>query len=96
MPGVRGGTVRVVWPMRSEQQQPATLAEAHDVLWRRRPKRDANPLEWVAFHRHSAEVYAQTAKVDLRHQHEATQWAGAEIRRAREIEDELNPDGDDS
>ena len=87
--------VRVVWLMRSERQ-PATLAEAHDVLGRRRPKRDADPSEWVAFHRHSAEVYSETAKVDLRHQHEATQWAGAEIRRAREIEDELNPEEGDA
>lgn len=81
--------------MRSKQQ-PATLAEAHDVLWRRRPKQDAHPLEWVAFHRHSAQVYSETAKVDVRHQHEATQYAGIEIRRAREIEDALNPAGDDS
>jgi hypothetical protein len=79
-------------------QRPSTLVEAHDVLWRRRPARDADPLEWVAFHRHSAEVYAQTAKVDLRHQHEASQCAGIEIRKARDIEHRLDPglDGDDS
>ena len=74
------------------QQAPATLAEAHDVLWRQRPARGADLREWVAFHRHSAAVYAETAKVDLRHQHEATQCAGIEIRKARTIEEQLSPD----
>jgi hypothetical protein len=77
-------------------QQPSTLAEAHDVVWQQRPKRDADPLEWVAFHRSSAEVYSRTAKIDLRHRYEATQCAGIEIRRAREIEHQLNPEGDDA
>jgi hypothetical protein len=83
--------------MRSDQQ-PSTLSEAHDVVWRMRPSRDADPLEWAAFHRRSAEVYSRTAKVDLRHHHEATQCAGIEIRRARDIEHRLDPslDGDDS
>lgn len=76
-------------------QQPSTLAEAHEVLWQQRPKRDADPLEWVAFHRRSAEVYSRTARIDLRHQHEATQCAGIEIRRARDIEHRLNPDLDE-
>lgn len=79
---------------RDQRALPSTLAEAHDMVWRQRPARDAAPSEWVAFHRRSATVYAQTAKVDLRHQHEATQCAGIEIRRAREIEDRLNPDLD--
>jgi hypothetical protein len=52
-------------------------------------------LEWVAFHRHSAEVYARAAKVDLRNQREASQYAGMAIRRAREIEHRLNPQIDD-
>jgi hypothetical protein len=79
-------------------QKPKTLSEAHEVLWRQRPAWDADPLEWVAFHRHSATVYSQTAKVDLRHQHEASQCAGIEIRRAREIEHRLDPglDGEDA
>jgi len=78
-----------------QQNTPATLAEAHEVLWRQRPAQDAEPLVWVEFHRHSAEVYAQTAKVDLRHRYEATQCAGLEIRKARDIEHRLNPEGDD-
>jgi hypothetical protein len=83
--------------MQSDQSTvvPATLAEAHEVLWRERPKRDAEPLVWVAFHRHSAEVYARVAKVDLQHRYEATQWAGIEIRRARDIEHGLNPEIDE-
>jgi hypothetical protein len=81
----------------STRKQPnaPTLAEAHDALWRQRPAQDAAPLEWVAFHRHSAEVYARAAKVDLPNKHEATQYAGMAIRRAREIEHRLNPQIDD-
>ena len=74
---------------------PSSLFEAHEVLWRRRPSRDADPAKWVAFHRHSAEVYAATAKVDVRHRHEATQYAAIEIRRARDIEHQLDPSVDD-
>jgi hypothetical protein len=76
---------------RKQQDPPATLAEAHDVLWRQRPARDAEPAEWVTFHRHSATVYAQTAEVDTRHRYEALQCAGMEIRKARDIEHRLNP-----
>jgi hypothetical protein len=75
--------------------QPRTLAEAHETLTCARPARDAEPSEWIAFHRRSAEVYAQTAKVDVRHRHEATACAGMEIRRAREIEHRVDPSLDD-
>lgn len=71
--------------------QPSSLFEAHEALWRRRPSRDADPAAWIAFHRHSAEVYAATAKVDLRHRHEATQCAAIEIRHARDIEHRIDP-----
>lgn len=81
---------------RDQRTAPASLTEAHEVLRRQRPSRDAAPSEWVAFHRRSADVYAATAKVDLRHQHEATQYAGIEIRRAREIECRLDPSLDES
>lgn len=70
---------------------PSSLFEAHEVLWRQRPSRDADPAEWIAFHRRSADVYAHTAKVDVRHRHEATQCAAIEIRRAREIEHRIDP-----
>jgi hypothetical protein len=80
---------------RGQQAVPASLFEAHEVLWRQRPSRDADPVEWVAFHRRSAAVYAEIAKVDVRHRHEATQYAACEIRRAREIEHRLDPSLDD-
>jgi hypothetical protein len=72
----------------------STLIEAHEVLLGQRPRLDARPQVWIDFHRHSAEVYAQAANVDERHRHEASQWAASEIRKAREIEHRLNPEGD--
>lgn len=72
-----GGSPQDQWEV------PATLYDAHEVLWRHRPARDADPLTWVEFHRHGATVYSEVAKVDLRHRHEATQCAGMEIRKAR-------------
>jgi hypothetical protein len=78
----------------TELPQPATLAEAHEVLVRLRPRHDADPLAWVEFHRRSAQVYAGAAKLDVAHRQEASHWAGSEIRHAREIEYRLNPDID--
>ena len=69
----------------------ATLAEAHEALLRCRPAYDAEPRVWAAFHRRSAEVYTNIAKVDARHRHEASYWAGAEMRRARDLEDNPPP-----
>jgi hypothetical protein len=80
---------------RDQRELPSSLYEAHEVLWRQRPSHDADPTEWIAFHRRSADIYAETAKVDVRHRHEATQYAGIEIRRAREIEHRLDPTLDD-
>ncbi len=77
---------------RKQPKAAATLADAHEVLWHQRPARDADPLTWVAFHRHSAEVYSRTAEVDTGHQHEARTCAGMEIRKARDIEHRLNPE----
>jgi hypothetical protein len=78
-------------PAKTDLPAPASLAEAHEVLRQLRPRTDAGPRVWAEFHRRSAEVYANTAKVDERHRHEATHWAGAELRLAREIEDRLDP-----
>jgi hypothetical protein len=77
------------------QVVPSSVFEAHELLWRLRPNHDAAPAEWAAFHRHSAEVYAAAAKVDEPNRSEASQYAAFAIRRAREIEHRLNPDGDD-
>lgn len=75
---------------------PGTLADAHDVLWRQRPPRDADPMVWIAFHRRSAIVYVRVAAVDTARRSEAQQCAGMEIRKAREIEHRLNPEDDDT
>jgi hypothetical protein len=68
---------------------PTTLYEARDLVQAQRPKLDEAPAVWVSYHRLAAEVFAQVAKVDKDHQHEAQALAGSEIRRAREIEDRI-------
>jgi hypothetical protein len=80
-----------------EQNIPATLADAHEVVWCQRPARDADPQAWVDFHRNSALVYSRTASVDVGCRREALLCAGMEIRKAREIEHRLDPglDGDE-
>ncbi len=75
----------------AQQVAPSSLFDAHEELWRRRPAHDAAPAEWAAFHRHSAEVYAAAAKVDVANRQEASQYAVFAIRRAREIEHRLDP-----
>ena len=75
--------------MRRQSVSPSTLAEAHDVLWRQRPARDAALREVAAFHRYSAQVYSAVADVDTRHRHEALQCAGLETHKARQIEHRL-------
>jgi hypothetical protein len=77
-------------------KKPSTLDEAHDVLWRQRPPRDAAPRVWAAFHRHSAKVYAQTAELDVRHRYEALQCAGIETHKAHGIEKSLGIDSEDA
>jgi hypothetical protein len=74
----------------AQQVAPSSVFEAHEVLWRRRPSHDAAPVEWAAFHRHSAEVYAAAAKVDAPNRQEASQYAVFAIRRARQIEQQLD------
>ena len=81
--------------MGCQQTVPSSLFEAHEVLWQRRPNHDAAPADWMAFHRHSAEVYAAAAKVDEPNRGEASQYAAFAIRRAREIESRIDPSVDD-
>ena len=87
----KGGSAR-------EQQKPATLAEAHEWVWRQRPRGYVEPQKQAAFHRECASVYSHVASIDKRHHHEASQCAGLEIRKARTIEDRLDPGlaGEDS
>lgn len=80
--------------VREQQHAPATLADVHEALRRLQPAEDADLLEWVKFHRYSASVYAQTAKVYARYRDESQQCAGTEIRKARDIEHWLKPDLD--
>lgn len=79
----------------AQQVAPSSVFEAHEALWRQRPNHDAAPVEWAAFHRHSAQVYAAAAKVDAPNRQEASQYAAFAIRRAREIEHRLDPSIDD-
>lgn len=75
--------------------QPHTLAEADEMLTRLQPAEDATLEVWGAFHRHAFEVFARTAQLDFVHRREARHRAGCELRRAREIEDLLDPPTDD-
>ena len=79
---------------RDQRSAPRSLTEAREVAGRGRPARDAGPVAWAAFHRRNATVYAEVAKVDTRHHHEASQYAAVELRRAREIEHLANPSVD--
>ena len=80
----------------AQRVAPLSVFEAHEELWRRRPSHDASPVEWAAFHRHSAEVYSAAAQVDVANRVEGSQYAVFAIRRAREIEHRLDPSVDES
>lgn len=80
---------------RDQRTIPATLADAHEELWGKRPARDAEPGVWVDFHRHSASVYARVSEIDRQRKGEALTCAGMEIRKARDIEHRLYPEDDD-
>jgi hypothetical protein len=79
----------------TDRVQPRTLDEAHDVLCRLRPASDAALSVRVDFHRHCAAVYSRTADLDVRHRYEALQCAGMEIRKARDLEHQIDPTVDD-
>jgi len=66
-------------------RQPKTLMQAHEQLVRDRPARDASPLAWLAYYRHSVAVYERIAKVDPCHDAEARYWAQREQARAQQI-----------
>ena len=44
-------------------EQPVTLMQAHEVLIKERPGRDAPKGAWLAYYRRSAAVYAEVAEV---------------------------------
>ena len=54
---------------------PATLEEAHELLRKAQPGRDATQGAWLAYHWHAVEVYAEVAEVDRAHHYEALFFA---------------------
>jgi hypothetical protein len=69
--------------------KPQTLTQAHDMLIRDRPSRDASGLTWLRYYRRSAAVYAEVAEIDRGHHHEAMHWAVWERKKANELQAEL-------
>ncbi|HXT45838.1 MAG TPA: AMED_5909 family protein [Pseudonocardiaceae bacterium] len=65
---------------------PRTLMQAHEVLVRIRPCRNASLPVWLSYYQHSVEVYEQIAKIDPGHDGEALYWAQRERVHARAIE----------
>lgn len=60
---------------------PASLEEAHELLSKARPKAGAGRREWLAYHLHAIEVYAEVAEVDRAHHYEALFFATFEQRK---------------
>jgi type II secretory pathway component PulM len=65
--------------------RPQTLMQAHEVLVRIRPVRDASLPVWLEYYRRSAALYVEIAQVDPGHDGEAMYWAQREARRAEEL-----------
>jgi len=63
-----------------------TLMQAHDELVRIRPCRKAALPVWLAYYRHSAEVYEQITMTDPTHDGEAMYWAQRERAHAKGVE----------
>ncbi|MCA1702845.1 MAG: hypothetical protein LC808_06060 [Actinobacteria bacterium] len=77
----------------TEPVTPQTLAEAHEVLARVRPGRQAPLAEWLAYHQRSAVLYAEVAEIDRGHHHESLYWADHERERAKEIKAQISTCG---
>lgn len=72
---------------------PRTLVEAHEVLARIRPGRQAPLAEWLAYYQRSAMLYAEVAEIDRGHHHESLFWADHESERAKEIKAQISTRG---
>jgi len=73
---------------------PRTLVEAHAVLARIRPARQAPLTEWLAYYQlRSTALYAEIADIDRDHHHEILHWADHEHERAKEIEAQIHTSG---
>ena len=73
----------------TEPVVPRTLVEAHEVLARVRPGRQAPLTEWLAYYQHSSALYADIAEIDRGHHHESLYWADHELERAKEIKAQI-------
>lgn len=60
-----------------------TLRQAQEMVRREWPGRDAPDSAWLAYHQRAAQLYAQVARHDLDHHHEALFWAAQEQEAAR-------------
>ncbi|MBV8997386.1 MAG: hypothetical protein JO287_27655 [Pseudonocardiales bacterium] len=72
----------------AEPVPPRTLAEAHHALANIRPRLDASPQQWLAYHQRSAALYAEIAEIDRGHHHEALAFADRERKNAQRIKDQ--------
>lgn len=78
----------------TEPVTPRTLVEAHEVLARIRPSRQAPRAQWLAYYQRSAALYAEVAEIDRGHHHEYLFWAGHERERATEIKAQIHTSDD--
>lgn len=60
-----------------------TLRQARDQVMREWPGRDATPEAMRAYHQRAGQLFAQVAKTDPGHRHEALFWAAQERESAR-------------
>ncbi|MGH3515021.1 MAG: AMED_5909 family protein [Pseudonocardiaceae bacterium] len=73
----------------TEPVMPRTLLEAHEVLARGRPARQAPLAEWLAYYQRSAALYAEVAEIDRGHHHESLYWADQQRERLKEIQAQI-------
>jgi len=77
----------------TEPVMPRTLVEAHAVLARIRPARQAPLAEWLVYYQRSTALYAEIAEIDRGHHHECLYWADHERGHAQEIEAQMPTPG---
>ena len=78
----------------TEPVMPRTLVEAHAVLARIQPARQAPLAEWLAYYQRSTALYAEIAEIDRGHHHKSPHWADHERERAKEIKAQIHASDD--
>jgi hypothetical protein len=73
----------------TEPVMPRTLVEAHEMLVRIRPGRQAPLAQWLAYYQKSVALYAEIAEIDRGHHHESLYWADHERERTKEIKAQI-------